>query len=188
MNKRYRDRLKEIASDLDCLEITTNLIEGPDGQFLEWSGCRFPDNHHYGSDGLGEHVLEVVETCLMIASFYEDQGYKINKQILFLSALFHDVGKLYDYAFDGAQWTGTDHKNKIHHICRSAFVWRDMNNFKDYGYHVGFIDDVVHCILSHHDRPEWGSPIRPQTLEAVILHSCDTMSALVNRIGKHERS
>jgi 23S rRNA maturation-related 3'-5' exoribonuclease YhaM len=38
-------------------------------------------------------------------------------------------------------------------------------------------DAVVHCLLSHHGRREWGSPVEPQTLEALLLHQADMASA-----------
>jgi 3'-5' exoribonuclease len=36
---------------------------------------------------------------------------------------------------------------------------------------------VIHCILSHHGRKDWGSPVEPATLEALVLHQADMLSA-----------
>lgn len=36
---------------------------------------------------------------------------------------------------------------------------------------------VGHCILAHHGRKDWGSPIEPQTQEAYLLHAADTWSS-----------
>jgi 23S rRNA maturation-related 3'-5' exoribonuclease YhaM len=46
------------------------------------------------------------------------------------------------------------------------------------------IDEVTHAILSHHGQREWGSPVRPATKLAWILHTCDMMSARVNDCDK----
>ena len=39
---------------------------------------------------------------------------------------------------------------------------------------------LKHIILSHHGEYEYGSPKRPMTLEALILHYADNIDAKVN--------
>lgn len=34
---------------------------------------------------------------------------------------------------------------------------------------------LQHIILSHHGRLEWGSPVEPTTIEAIIVHHVDKM-------------
>jgi len=41
--------------------------------------------------------------------------------------------------------------------------------------------EVLHLVISHHGRNEWGSPRRPKTMEAVALHYLDNLDAQVNR-------
>jgi len=36
---------------------------------------------------------------------------------------------------------------------------------------------LEHAILSHHGELEWGSPKRPSTLEALLLHHIDNLDA-----------
>jgi hypothetical protein len=36
---------------------------------------------------------------------------------------------------------------------------------------------LKHCILSHHGKREWGSPIEPAIPEALIIHYCDGLDA-----------
>jgi 23S rRNA maturation-related 3'-5' exoribonuclease YhaM len=39
-------------------------------------------------------------------------------------------------------------------------------------------DAVIHCIHAHHGPvKEWGSPEAPRTIEALILHQADMLSA-----------
>lgn len=40
-----------------------------------------------------------------------------------------------------------------------------------------FEEHVTHCILSHHGRFEWGSPVEPRTHEAWLLHAADMLSS-----------
>jgi len=41
---------------------------------------------------------------------------------------------------------------------------------------------LKHLLLSHHGQYIWGSPKRPMTLEAVMLHYLDDMDAKMNGI------
>ena len=41
---------------------------------------------------------------------------------------------------------------------------------------------MKHLILSHHGQDIWGSPKKPMTLEAVVLHYLDDMDAKINGI------
>jgi len=38
---------------------------------------------------------------------------------------------------------------------------------------------LQHIILSHHGKLEWGSPVEPATIEAVIVHHVDNLDAKV---------
>ena len=42
---------------------------------------------------------------------------------------------------------------------------------------------LEHLILSYQGRKEWKSPVEPQTLEAVLLHTINYMDSHVNVIG-----
>ena len=41
---------------------------------------------------------------------------------------------------------------------------------------------VEHCILAHHGKLEWGSPVLPQTIEANIVHIADLLSSQINAL------
>jgi 3'-5' exoribonuclease len=41
------------------------------------------------------------------------------------------------------------------------------------------LQQLLHCIISHHGELEWGSPKRPKTIEALVLHHVDNLDAKV---------
>ena len=41
-------------------------------------------------------------------------------------------------------------------------------------------NSLLHCILSHHGELEWGSPKRPKTLEAIVLHYAENLDGKIN--------
>lgn len=132
------------------------------------------NKHHFGNGGLQYHTWDVLRLCNQQMANYPEKT--INKQVLFLAALYHDVGKIWDYQeYNG--WHGTDHKRKIHHISRSAIEW---NKAAKENCEECLVDEVTHCILAHHGQREWGSPVAPKTREAWILHISDQMSARVD--------
>ena len=41
---------------------------------------------------------------------------------------------------------------------------------------------LIHTALSHHDNPEFGSPKRPQIIEALIVHLADLADAKIEPV------
>lgn len=178
--------LRLIAEDHGLTKVASHVLDNP--RFPIWSGS-VDNKHHYGEGGLLRHTHEVVELCRINAEESIENGHVVDRKVLFLAATFHDIGKTLDYApptgtkywtsvreaLDATQWHITPHKRLVHHISRSALIWteavRATNQCRD------IEESVLHCILSHHGRKEWGSPIEPQTKEAWLLHLCDGISA-----------
>lgn len=170
-------RLKEQAKRLRVSNIASVVLD--DSRFDTWSGSGKPEQHHYGTFGLRDHTLEVMNLCFNAVKTLEIE---VDEKELFLSVLFHDAGKMYDYEIkNDGYWGSADHKKLIHHISRSAVIWTEACiKYKSYE-HIK--DAVLHNILSHHGLREWGSPVRPQSKVAWVLHLCDTMSARINELS-----
>ena len=176
------DFLKREAHRLNVSIISSTVLDDP--RFPTCSGAGGPEHHHYGDGGLLEHTLEVWN---LMCSTVSALCINLNHKELFLSAIFHDAGKMWDYEKRDGVWTTSPHKYIIHHIPRSAIVWSQALGTlctqgirrEDPGFHDLFAleDAVLHNILSHHGRLEWRSPIEPQTRAAWLLHLCDMLSA-----------
>jgi 3'-5' exoribonuclease len=50
------------------------------------------------------------------------------------------------------------------------------------------LQQLLHLILSHHGSHEWGSPVVPKTLEAVLLHQVDLLDSRVQGFYDHLRN
>jgi 3'-5' exoribonuclease len=190
----YVEQLKKIATQLGALKFASPILSNP--KFKVWSGSCETYHHHYGTGKLAEHTLEVAELCLSNNKYFAGTEKEVDTQLLFLSALYHDCGKMWDYDYEfepsgdfesGGTWKKTPHKHMIHHISRSALVWQEIATAQ--GLSEDNIDQVLHCILSHHGQREWGSPVRPRTRMAWLLHLCDNISARMDDCDKfQERS
>lgn len=184
-------QLRKIANDLDVEIMSSVVIE--DSRFSVWSGSSKPNQHHYGMGGLAKHTLEVATLCIRNNCFLEESK-KVSEKHLFLAALFHDAGKMWDYEPASLEysikngtgldeWRGTGHKNLIHHIARSALIWEETAKF----FNFPDRDEVLHAILSHHGLREWGSPVAPRSRLAWLLHLCDSISARMDDCDKFGR-
>jgi 3'-5' exoribonuclease len=169
----FANRLKERATKYgpSVMMLTNHLITNP--EFLACSGSSREGKHHYGTGGLIEHTWDVVDNCLMMAP-----KYFVNQAQLFLAALYHDAGKIHDYILTNGQWVTTRHKYRIHHITRSVIMFHEaLTILPDTEFAFQNERVITHCILSHHGSRNYGSPVKPQTKMAWILHSCDQISA-----------
>jgi len=175
----YKQRLIDRANTLDVYDIASVVIADP--RFEVWSCSSKPNQHHYGKGGLVHHTCEVVDLCFANMSTLQ---LDLDPIEVYLSALFHDCGKMWDYYpnnTDYTEWRGTEHKRIIHHISRSALVWNNAVTVHIYSSKYGkYADNVTHNILSHHGYREWGSPVMPYTKTAWLLHLCDGISARMN--------
>jgi len=180
--------LSDLAYMYGVVSISDIILKDP--RFVIWSGSSKPSQHHYGTGGLAVHTFEVVELCKINNRHL---SYPLKDRDIFLAALFHDVGKMWDYepvsgwpspVQSDTAWRGTIHKRRIHHISRSALVWskavESSNSCRE------IEDEITHAILSHHGRREWGSPVAPHTPLAWLLHLCDGISARMNDCERND--
>lgn len=131
--------------------------------------------HHAYLGGLLEHLAEVLALCEAVLHLYP----AINADLLRTGALLHDVGKLREYAWE-RDIDYTDEGRLVGHIVIGAeMVSGAMESLPDFPEELRL--RVQHMLVSHHGRYEWGSPARPQTLEAIALHHVEELNAQVNR-------
>lgn len=177
-SEKYLNDLKSYASQYGVEAIALEVLNNPG--FLICSGAHCKIGHHYGEGGLLQHTWEVVSLCMRTVDFYIKAHPDLNPKEVYLSALFHDYGKIWDYTYDpvGLSWVPNLHRRTIHHIQRSAFEWQRLSSLHNVD--EALKDRVTHNILSHHGSRAAGSSVPPYTREAYILHLSDCMSARVD--------
>lgn len=178
-------KLKQLALQLGVTDLANEVLDI--ASFNHWSASSKPHKHHYGTHGLVIHTLDVVQLCLLNNNHFDNP---VEPAHLFLAALFHDVGKLYDYkpvagqqSINGqTEWEAAPHRYMIHHIPRSFLIWEKAK--EKHGFHDPE-DTIAHAILAHHGRKEWSSPVEPKTKMAWLLHLSDLMSARMEDCDKN---
>jgi 3'-5' exoribonuclease len=130
--------------------------------------------HHAVLGGLLEHTASVAGLCELLAGYYP----ALDRDLLLAAAILHDVGKIRELAWDRT-FDYTDAGRLLGHITLGALLveerLRSVPDFPD-----ALRERLLHCILSHHGELEWGSPKRPKTLEAMVLHYAEDLDGKVN--------
>ena len=171
--------LKDISVRLGVDKLANHVLNNP--MFATWSGSSKTFQHHYGRGGLLSHTYEVVDLCTVMSAYYSQ--YKMDPKVLFLGALFHDCGKMWDYYPTNQEmtfWGSTDHKRSIHHISRSSAEWTIAYTKNPTECPEALYEAVLHIILSHHGSRPLGSPVAPKSRESWLVHLCDGISARMN--------
>lgn len=138
--------------------------------------------HHPYVGGLLEHTLSVIGLAMKVCDHYPE----VQRDLLIGGAFLHDIGKVDEYVYTPLI-DKTDQGRLLGHLVigykRVEKVIEGMNDFFG-GIPQEISMQILHMILSHHGRLDFGSPVIPQTLEAQILHYIDDMDAKVWMFGQ----
>jgi 3'-5' exoribonuclease len=151
---------------------TANVIE----QFRRWPAAI----QHHGAvvGGLLEHTINVTVIAESLT-----QLYTCNEELVLAGALLHDIGKLKELEEQpGAGFTSAG--NMFGHIMLGQQFVQDRAR------HISELDDstcmdLMHIILAHHGTKEYGSPVSPVTIEALIVHMADMTEAKLTGFLDH---
>jgi len=148
-------------------------------------------HHHAYLRGLLEHTVQVVD----IAITSQETMRVGDKDLVIAGSILHDIGKVYDYEYKGVNFVKTEHGRREGHLVTGhsmikEFAAKFLEGRKDVEVNEDnsisvsninyYIDEILHIILSHHGLLEWGSPVKPRTVEAVIVHHSDLISGRVD--------
>lgn len=129
-------------------------------------------HHHAYLGGLLEHTVAVARLCRGLAGLYPH----LDLDLLLTGALLHDIGKVDELTFE----TGIDYTDEGRLLGHVVLGERRVRTA------IAGLGDLIpaelaarlsHVMLAHHGELEWGSPMRPSTLEALVLHHADNLDA-----------
>ena len=137
--------------------------------------------HHVYIGGLLEHTLSVVRLLDLAAAHYRG----VNRDLLLAGGLLHDIGKIYEFSYERIV-EYSDPGRLIGHIVMGVeMIDAKIAAIPDFPEQISM--ELRHLILSHHGVLEYGSPKRPKTLEALIVHYMDDLDAKVNAFQEYIR-
>lgn len=131
-------------------------------------------NGHHGK--LGGLLLHVVEVTLIAAQ--SARTMRANADLCAAGAMLHDIGKVEAYGISWEGFTRTPAGHLIEHVVLGSMMLdRALASCEHPLCDEAQRLELQHLILSHHGQLEYGSPVRPLTAEAEILHHADQMSS-----------
>jgi 3'-5' exoribonuclease len=127
--------------------------------------------HHAWLGGLLEHVVSLLGLADRVAAHYP----MLDRDLLMTGVILHDIGKVrelswetgFDYTIDGVL---------LGHIQMGVdLVEKTIASLPDFPERMRTL--VLHMILSHHGKLEFGSPKLPMIPEALVLNFVDDLDA-----------
>ena len=171
------ERLDRVA-DPALRALLLTMIQKHADRLRIWPAARRV--HHAYRSGLLEHILSIMNVAIFLA----DQ-YGARRDLLIAGALLHDIGKLQELSYDTAT-NYTVEGNLVGHIVLGVGMLRDaIRDQPAPGLPAELVTELEHLILSHHGDLEFGSPVKPMTIEAFLLAAVDDLDAKVHQIRQH---
>lgn len=127
--------------------------------------------HHEYRGGLVRHCLEMSRLAQTMCELYPD----LDRDLLLMGVLLHDVGKLAEMSNDLFVDYTTAGKLLGHLQIGCEMVQEKVKTID--GFPEKLRLQILHCIVSHHGELQNGSPVVPKTLEAIVLHHIDNLDA-----------
>ncbi len=130
--------------------------------------------HHSYIGGLLEHTLNVVKICQRVYEIHPELDYSL----MVTGAMLHDIGKIREFKV-GTSIEMSEEGMLLGHITIGVQMLLER---------IGTLDNfperiklkLVHIILSHHGKNEYGSPKVPQFPEAHVVYFADDLDAKVD--------
>jgi 3'-5' exoribonuclease len=127
--------------------------------------------HHAFDSGILEHTSQMVEITKKIF----DLGFiseALNRDLCMFGIILHDFGKIFEYS-KGQGYPITVQGVLVPHIpMTAALIFETSNRF---GVPEIIRDHMMHVVLAHHGKLEYGSPVKMATPEAMFVHFIDHM-------------
>jgi len=126
--------------------------------------------HHAFRSGLLEHTVSMSTMGRQLAKHYS-----LNADLVVAGCVLHDLGKIWELDISSSI-EYTDEGRLLGHLTMEVLyvdrVIAEMAAFPD-----EIRRQLLHILLAHHGEYEYGSPRRPKTPEALLVHQMDLLDS-----------
>ncbi len=133
--------------------------------------------HHAYRGGLIEHIATVCRKVEAVLKLEKN----ISRGIALAGAILHDIGKIQELSPSGAGRTADG--RLIGHLILGVNLVREVAVAKGFA-DCAWLREVEHILLSHHGETQFGSPVKPLTREAILVHFIDNLDAKLKIIDE----
>lgn len=184
------DDVSKMEEPLTKYVLEELLIKSLSVAFQKAPAARGVHNAWYG--GLMEHVWSMTQMATRVVQHYRQlYSAPISADKVKFGLIAHDLGKTMEYDFSTPAFASTPLGILTNHLVLGpAWIYEHANKW--WLLPAGSRDQtmtaeqfklerahLMHLVASHHGSLEWGSPVVPSTLEAVIVHQMDMLDSKV---------
>lgn len=166
--------LAESLNPKTLSEFVVFILQSRAESLKYWPAARMV--HHAYRGGLLEHVWSVVQKVETICALEK----RINRHVSVAGAILHDIGKTVELDAVGGR---TPEGRLLGHLVIGLDLLRDAAIKREVTEECWFAE-IQHILLSHHGHAEFGSPTRPMTREAILVHYMDDLDAKLKIIDE----
>ena len=161
----------ETIEDTGLKKLCLNALSENEEKLLYYPAAKA--NHHAELGGLLYHTRRMLTMGIKACQVYTN----LNKDWVIAGVIMHDMEKLNEIAANefGISSGYTEKGNLLGHIVMGAISMEERA--KAAGLSAEKTVMMQHMIISHHNEPEFGSPLRPMFPEAELLHHLDMLDA-----------
>jgi 3'-5' exoribonuclease len=167
----------ESFTDPNLKQLLVSVLSDPDLAQAYREAPAAKQLHHAYLGGLLEHVISLLTLADRIAPHYP----VLHRDLLLTGVILHDIGKVRELAWNvGFEYTveGT----LLGHIQMGMdLVEKTIASLPDFPPRLRTL--VMHLILSHHGKLEFGSPKLPMIPEALVLNFIDDLDAKMQALA-----
>lgn len=171
--------LKEHLTDEYIIRLTEKFLEDENYKIQLKTLPAAKSIHHAYVGGLLEHTLSMLKIGVFLSEHYKKY---VIKDILLLSILLHDIGKTEELTVKNNVTEYSDEGRLLGHIVLGiAAIDKKIAEIPGFPEKLRLL--LLHSIAAHHGEMEYGSPKRPKTIEAFLLHYIDNMDSKTNQFA-----
>lgn len=144
--------------------------------------------HHAWLGGLLEHVVSLLKLADRVAQHYNElRPDSLHRDLLLTGVVLHDIGKVRELTWDLGFEYSIEGVLLGHIQMGLELVENAIDSLPDFPPRLKTL--VLHIILSHHGKLEFGSPKLPMIPEALVLNVVDDLDAKMQAMtSEFERS
>jgi len=145
--QRLMDAIEDVANP-DLRRLLSLVFSDPEVEERFRVAPAARSMHHAFRSGLLEHTVSVTGIARLLCEHYD-----LDADLVIAGALLHDLGKIWELEI-------------------AASI-----EYTDDGRLIGHLPMELHILLSHHGEYGFGSPRRPKTPEALLVHMADNLDS-----------
>jgi 3'-5' exoribonuclease len=167
----------ESLTNPDLKRLLSTLLEDPALAVAYREAPAAKQLHHAWLGGLLEHVVSLCTLADRVAPHYP----LIDRDLLMTGVILHDIGKVRELSWEiGFEYT-IEGMLLGHIQIGAALAEKTIDSLPDFPPKLKTL--VLHMILSHHGKLEFGSPKLPMIPEALVLNFLDDLDAKMQAVS-----